>query len=268
MAMAGHRFGIAVMGVAALLGFAAPVAAQVAACAVPVGPKLPDLIMDQQLLASQLFASEESFSPKSCTVVEGVISKPGKQTVLRFNSSTPNVGQADMYIGDPALCPDLFEFSDCHQHLHFKNYTAYRLWTMVGYNVWVTQRDVAAPADSGFNAQLLDQATTSGDLVSGHKQGFCMMDSAKYLAGAGPAQYLSCTSNQGLSVGWEDIYGTGLPDQFIALTGLAEGDYVLENQVNPSHTMPESDYTNNFAAVKFHYTPKKGNTPANVVVIQ
>jgi len=260
--------GLAVMSVAAFLGVAAPVAAQVAACAVPVGPQLPDLIMDKQLLVSQLFASDESFSPKSCAVVEGVVSKQGKHTVLRFNTSTPNVGQADMYIGDPSLCPDLFEFSDCHQHLHFKNYTAYRLWTTVGYDLWVAGRDVTAPADSGLNAQLLEAATTSGDLVSGHKQGFCMMDSAKYLGDAGPAKYFSCTSNQGLSVGWEDVYGTGLPDQFIQMTGMPEGDYVLENQVNPTHTMPESDYTNNFAAVKFHYTPRKGNMPATVQVIQ
>jgi len=260
--------GVVGMGVAAFLSVAAPVAAQVAACAVPIGPQLPDLIMDKQLLASQLFASEESFSPKSCAVEEGVVSKQGKHIVLRFNTSTPNVGQADMYVGDPSLCPDLFEFSDCHQHLHFKNYTAYRLWTTVGYDLWVAQRDVTKPADSGVNAQLLEAATAADDLVSGHKQGFCMMDSAKYLADAGPAKYLSCTSNQGLSVGWEDVYGTGLPDQFIQMTGMPEGDYVLENQVNPAHSMPESDYTNNFAAVKFHYTPRRGNTPASVRLIQ
>jgi hypothetical protein len=197
MAMGGRRLGVAVMGVAALLGAATPVAAQIAACAVQTGPQLPDLIMDKQLLASQLFASEESFSPKSCTVLEGAISKPGKQTVLRFNSSTPNVGRSDLYIGDPSLCPDLFEFSDCHQHLHFKNYTAYRLWTSAGYDLWVAQRDVTAPADSGTNAQLLAAATTAGDLISGHKQGFCMMDSAQYLPNAGPAKYLSCSGNQG-----------------------------------------------------------------------
>lgn len=266
--MGSQRFGVAMMGMAALLCTAAPVAAQVAACAVPTGPNLPDLIMDKQLLASQLFVSEETFSPKSCTVLEGVVSKSGKQTVLRFNSSTPNVGQADMYIGDPALCPQLFEFSDCHQHLHFKNYTAYRLWTATGYDVWVAQRDVNSPADSGTNSQLLAMATTAGDLISGHKQGFCMIDSAQYLAGAGPAKYLSCATNQGLSVGWEDVYGTGLADQFIQITGLAEGDYVLENQVNPTWSLPESNYTNDFAAVRFHYTPRKGNTPATVQVIQ
>jgi hypothetical protein len=55
--MGGRRLGVAVMGVVALLGAATPVAAQIAACAVQTGPQLPDLIMDKQLLASQLFAS-------------------------------------------------------------------------------------------------------------------------------------------------------------------------------------------------------------------
>src|SRR5262249_5937154 len=150
----------------------------------------------------------------SCTVVEGVVDRPGKQTVLRFNSSSPNIGQADMYIGNPAQCPQLFEFSDCHQHLHFKNYTAYRLWTETGYANWVAMRDPGAPADSGINAQLLAAATANGDLISGRKQGFCMVDSAPYPGAPsqpGPAKYLSCSTNQGISVGWEDIYAPQLP---------------------------------------------------------
>jgi hypothetical protein len=245
-------------------------AAQLGPCATPVGPQTPDLISDGQLLKTQMYVSEEQFNANSCAVVEGVVSKPGKQTLLRFNSSTANIGKTDMYIGDPAQCPALFEFSPCHQHLHFKQYAAYRLWTPAGYANWLATRDVNAPADSGTNAQLLAAAVASGDLISGHKQGFCMVDSAPY-PGAnnpGPATYLSCSSNQGISVGWEDIYPPQLPDQFIEISGLAEGSYVLENQVNPNLILPESDYTNNSAAVFLYYTPKHGNQPASVQVIQ
>jgi len=262
-----RKVGVTVLAGLAVLCGTRPAAAQLASCAVPIGARRPDLIMDQRQLATQIFASDENFTSKSCSVVEGVVTKTGKQVVLRFNSSTPNIGQVDMYIGNPAQCPVLFEFSDCHQHLHFKDYTAYRLWSTVGYAVWAAQRDPAAPADSGINAYLLAQATNSGDLISGHKQGFCMVDSTQYLAGAGPAKYFSCTSNQGITVGWEDVYGPQLPDQFIQITGLAEGDYVLENQVNPNQLLPESDYTNNFAAVRIHYTPRRGSTPASVQVL-
>ena len=264
--MRGHQLAAAAVAVAALLSSRAA-SAQVGACAVPQGPALPDLVMDQRLLSTQIFVSEEQYTASSCTVVEGVVTRPGKQVVLRFNSSSANVGQSDMVIGDPSQCPLLFEFSDCHQHLHFRDYSAYRLWTEAGYANWVATRDPNAPANVGNNANILAAATASGDLISGHKQGFCMVDSAQYSASAGPAKFLSCSNNQGISVGWEDVYAPQLPDQFIQITGLAEGTYVLENQVNPDQLLPEANYGNNFAAVRIHYTPRKGNTAATVQVL-
>lgn len=261
-----HSVAAAAVAVAALLS-SRPAFAQVGPCAVPQGPVLPDLVMDQNLLSTQIYVSEEQYTSSSCTVVEGVVSRPGKQVVLRFNSSSANVGQTDMFIGDPSQCPQLFEFSSCHQHLHFRDYTAYRLWTEAGYASWAALRDPSSPANVGVNADLLAAATASGDLISGHKQGFCMVDSAQYSASAGPAKYLSCSNNQGISVGWEDVYAPQLPDQFIQITSLVEGTYVLENQVNPDQLLPEADFSNNFAAVKIHYTPRKGKTPATVEVV-
>jgi hypothetical protein len=92
-------------------------------------------------------------------------------------------------------------------------------------------------------------------------------DAVSRVTGQGSAQYLSCSSNQGVSVGWEDVYAPQLPDQFIQITSLREGTYVLENQVNPDHVLPESNYGNNFAAVKIYYTPRHGNTPGSVQVV-
>ena len=264
--MGARTVGVATMMVTALLWAPRPAAAQVGACAVPTGPQLPNLIVEGHLLPSQLTVTVEKFLPSSCSVVEGV-TKQGKQVILRFNSSTPNVGDTDMFIGDPAQCPTLFEFSDCHQHLHFIDYSAYRIWTVGGYANWVAMRDPGAPTNSGINAQLLASATTSGDLISGHKQGFCMVDSGQYSSNAGPAKYLSCSSNQGISVGWEDIYPPYLPDQFIAISNLSEGDYVLENQVNPNQLLPETQYADNFASVKIHYIQPHGNMPPSVQVI-
>src|SRR5437867_4316317 len=97
---------------AGLLLCARPAAAQLGPCAVPVGPLLPDLIMDQQLLQSQIFVSEEQFNSNDCSVVEGCVTKAGKHTLLRFNSSTANIGQADLVIGDPAQCLALFHLSE------------------------------------------------------------------------------------------------------------------------------------------------------------
>ena len=118
--------------------------------------------------------------------------------------------------------------------------------------------------------ELLAVAVANGELVIGHKQGFCMFDSYHYDPARGPEQkvYMDCASNQGISVGWSDEYGPQLPGQFVQITGVPEGDYVLENQVNPIHALPESDYSNNFAAVKLHYTPKHGKIPGTVEVIE
>ncbi len=252
---------------------AAPALAQVGPCAVPIGPKLPDLIVDPLLLRAQLVLTEESFGPNSCTVHEGCVSAAGTHLLLRFTSSTPNIGQADLFVGDPKQClGDLFRFSECHQHLHFQEYADYRLWTLAGYENWAAQRDLSQPANTGRNAQLLAQARESGELLVGRKQGFCVIDIAPFNEPGGPQpgppRYQSCGSNQGIKVAWADQYVQLLACQFIQMTGVPEGDYVLEDHVNPEQLFPESDYTNNSSAVKFHFKPKQGRFGPVVAVIE
>jgi hypothetical protein len=50
-------------------------------------------------------------------------------------------------------------------------------------------------------------------------------------------------------VGWADIYDSGLPGQWIDVTGVAPGNYTLEVTVNPDHILDEDDYTNNTVTV-------------------
>ena len=244
--------------------------AQLGPCAVPIGPLRPDLIVDRQQLRAQMYLTEETFSAGSCTVIEGCVLSPGTHLLLRFMSSTPNIGQADLVIGDPRLClGDLFRFSECHQHLHFQEYADYRLWTPAGYDKWVARRDLTSPTNSGKNAQLLERARQNGELVVGRKQGFCIIEIAPFKFGdvePPPPMYRSCL-NQGLQVGYADQYVPQLACQFIQMTGVAEGDYVLEDHVNPEQLLPESDYTNNASAVRFHFKPKQGRSGPVVEVI-
>jgi hypothetical protein len=192
------------------------------------------------------------------------VTSPGTHLLLRFTSSTPNIGKADLFVGNPSNClGDLFRFSECHQHLHFQEYADYRLWTAAGFDKWVANRDLTEPTNSRHNARLLEKARKSGELIVGRKQGFCVIDVAPYNnAGTepGPPRYQSCGSNQGIKVGWADQYVQLLACQFIQMTGVAEGDYVLEDHVNPEQLFPESDYTNNSSAVKFHFRPKQGRS--------
>ncbi|HET6892934.1 MAG TPA: lysyl oxidase family protein, partial [Pyrinomonadaceae bacterium] len=83
----------------------------------------------------------------------------------------------------------------------------------------------------------------------------------------GPPRYQSCGSFQGLKVGWADQYHPLLGCQFIQVTGVAEGDYVLEDHVNPEHLFPESNFTNNASAVKIHFKPKQGRSGPSVEIL-
>lgn len=227
--------------------------AQLGPCAVQIGPKLPDLIVNRDKLAAQFHIEETEFPPNSCTVVEGCISGTGKRRLLRFTSNTPNIGEADLFVGDPKNClGSLFRFSECHQHLHFNEYSDYRLWTPAGFQAWTEQRDPNRPVSDPKNAKLLERLRKSGGLVVGRKQGFCVIDVVPFPEGVKnppPPKYLSCSSNQGISVGYADEYHFTLACQFIDITDVPAGDYVLEVEVNPEWLFPESDFTNNSAAI-------------------
>ncbi len=239
--------------------------AQLAECAAPVGPKLPDLIVDREKLANQWHIEETAFAANSCTVVEGCVTGSGERRLLRFTSSTPNIGDADLVIGNPQNClGSLFRFSECHQHLHFQEYADYRLWTPAGYQTWVAERDPNQPTTGPKNAKLLDRLRRSGALVVGRKQGFCVIDVAPYPEfgkNPPPPKYVSCASNQGLSVGYTDEYHFTLGCQFVDITDVAPGEYVLEDEVNPERLFPEKDYTNNSAAITITIAPRTGRTP-------
>lgn len=190
------------------------------------------------------------------------MTNPGTHLLLRFMSSTPNVGKTDLFIGDPTQClGKLFRFSECHQHLHSQEYADYRLWTVPGYAAWVANRDLAQPSNTGINAQLLAAARQNGDLLVGRKQGFCVIDVAPHQfdnTPPGRPRYQSCSSSQGIKVGWADQYVPLLACQFIQMDGVPERDYVLEDHVNAEHLLPESDFTNNSSAAQFHFKPKQG----------
>src|SRR5258708_13930818 len=149
-----------------------PVRAQQGSCATQIGPKMPDLIVDQAVLGAQMFVTEETFGGSTCTVKEGCVTSPGKHLLLRVNGSTANVGKADLVIGNPGSCGNLFIFDDCHQHYHFQQFAVYRVWTLDGYDTWVANRDLTISADAGINAQLIALALSSGELMSTRKQGF------------------------------------------------------------------------------------------------
>ena len=91
---------------------------------------LPNLIVRQDILAHNWIVRNENLLATFCSVQEGEVT-PGEHTLLRFSVSTPNIGTADLDLGDPnahvAANDGLYEFATCHHHFHFRHYALYQL---------------------------------------------------------------------------------------------------------------------------------------------
>jgi hypothetical protein len=145
---------------------------------------------------------------------------------VHFALSTYNVGTADLVLGDPG-CPDceehpgptctneLFECSPLagHGHPHFTKYAIYEI---------LPAPDAPAAA-------------------AGHKQSFCLEDT---ICPDRPKVY-DCF-NQGLQLGCQDLYPPfALGCQYVDVTDLPGGRYLLRTTVNYAHLLEESNYDNN-----------------------
>ncbi|MDQ3913931.1 MAG: lysyl oxidase family protein [Actinomycetota bacterium] len=165
---------------------------------------------------------------------------PPSRKVLRFTYTTPNFGDGDLIVGRPEDHPEWFEFGECHGHYHFREYADYRLWTPDQYAQYEALRQENPDLKA---AEVLAQNPGLQPVV-GEKRGFCVIDIWFYAIA--PPKYLVCDF-QGISTGWADEYYEDLDSQFIDITGVAPGTYVLEAEVNSEWAFEESDYTNNRA---------------------
>ena len=235
-------------------------------CADPRG--CPDLTIDPGILSARnsTIVQMHTFAPTDCAVVEGM-ALAGTRRLLLFSTQSNNRGPGAVVLGNPADHPDWFEFATCHGHYHIKDYADYRLWTPAGYAQWKALR---AASPGACAAQVLgDNPSLLSQLVKGNKLGLCFFDvvmmgqprgSTELCPGTlDPQTYLDCDF-AGLGVCWADIYEAGLfgtvDGQWIDITGLADGDYVLENESNATHLITEADYGNNSTAIRLRIKGK------------
>ena len=188
---------------------------------------LPNITINAARVQATVVFHTQQFKPNDCAVVEGCVSGTGKRKLMRFDVQTPNIGAADLYLGSPINNP-LFVFSPCHGHYHLLGYALYDLLNVNGTPVVV-----------------------NGHNVVGHKQAFCLLDSVQINPSAGPPKY-TC-SNQGISAGWSDVYDASLDCQWIDVTGVQPGNYLLRVTINGglngAHVFAESDYSDNTVIV-------------------
>jgi hypothetical protein len=213
----------------------------------------PNLIVRSDVLGSQWVVRDENIPATACSAIEGEVT-PGLRTIVRFTVMTPNIGNQDIFVGDPndhvAADDGLFEFATCHNHYHFRHYALY---------------------------ELVDPRT--GQVWRAAKRGFCMLDTDPVptsIGGVPPrdGKFKSCGAigipgNQGITAGWADTYRFTLAGQYFVLDGgdgqpvVPPGDYMIRITVNPPftaqageacpnvdpqgfcHQLPESNYSDN-----------------------
>lgn len=168
----------------------------------------PDLTVDPIRLKSQLNVIDRYFDPANasdrCAYEEGAVGGYGWRRLMVFDVVIVNAGGGDLVVGDrsdPANpYAGAFYFDPCHGHYHLAGFSEYRLLYQ-----------------DGNAAQV------------GRKQGFCFEDSFKYTDH--PSNGYHC-GYQGITSGWGDWYYKQLPGQWIDVTGVPEGNYLLEVEIN------------------------------------
>jgi hypothetical protein len=185
---------------------------------------LPDLIVDRDRMASDLAIEIRDYAADACELdpQEDCIGGPGTRKLLRFAVETPNVGNADLVLGQPSPTNDQFVYSSCHDHYHFEGYAEFRL------------------VDADGN-----------DVALGHKQAFCLLDTGVYLTGdptVSQDRKYWCGS-QGIQRGWSDVYHTRLGCQFIDITDTPPGSYTLRVELNGARGLEELRYDNNLREI-------------------
>jgi hypothetical protein len=121
-----------------------------------------------------------------------------------------------------------FEYVDAHNHWHYDSFSLYQVWRV------------------GAEGQPLEVVASSG------KVSYCVRDSdpieeldpSRTAPSGAPDRpgYLSCGSSlQGLSPGWVDTYLVNTPGQYVDISGLPEGDYLLVSTVDPENLLIETN---------------------------
>ena len=193
----------------------------------------PDFTVDPQRFVAQMEIVDRLFETGDCELEEGTVGGTGYRRLLRFDTVIINSGDGDLVLGDPSdpnnPYHDNFFFAECHGHYHNEGFADYKLLNPDG--------SVATP---------------------GHKQAFCLEDNLRYSNDTGKRQFVTC-SYQGLSSGYGDWYYKQLSGQWIDITGVPEGDYIVEVTVNAIGLFDEGEnrYPNTVTAPVHVPNPRK-----------
>uniref|UniRef100_A0A3Q4H9N4 Lysyl oxidase homolog n=1 Tax=Neolamprologus brichardi TaxID=32507 RepID=A0A3Q4H9N4_NEOBR len=192
---------------------------------------LPDLVPDPYYIQAASYVQRAQMYALRCAAEENCLSSSAYhpsvsdldyRVLLRFPQRVKNQGTADFL---PVRPRHEWEWHSCHQHYH--------------------------SMEAFSNYDLLD-VSTGLKVAEGHKASFCLEDTS---CDAGVRRRFACTTHtQGLSPGCYDTYHANIDCQWIDITDVPPGNYILKVTVNPSHLVEESDFSNNEAQCEVRYT--------------
>ncbi|XP_042335892.1 protein-lysine 6-oxidase-like [Sceloporus undulatus] len=192
---------------------------------------LPDLIPDPYFIQAATYIQRVQLYALECAAEENCLARsayrPGVSRIsyrvlLRFPQRVKNQGTADFL---PVKPQHAWEWHSCHQHFH--------------------------SMDAFSNYDLLD-AVSHKKVAEGHKASFCLEDTT---CDAGVRRRYACTAHtQGLGPGCYDTYNANIDCQWIDITDVPPGKYILKVTVNPDSLVEESDFTNNIVRCDITYT--------------
>ncbi|MBI1788070.1 MAG: hypothetical protein HYR60_11045 [Acidobacteria bacterium] len=265
----------------------------------PARRLLPDLAVRPQrnLSFDPVGIFFDNISAQYPTCYESEVQEEGARLCLRFDQTLANTGEGPMELrfaipsGLPAPpvtnayqrlywsdSPAHFEerlagqmeFHQAHGHYHFKSFGLSSLWSVDNAGNFAG----SAPLRQHHGVRPVGAHLTR----TGRKVSFCLADvmiDAWARKGDGPRTYNApdCLDPaftqggydhfvQGINRGWADVYDWYLPDQYIDISGVADGVYILQTIADPDGRLVEADKSNNCGSVYIRLSNLASNTPA------
>lgn len=230
--------------------------------ATPVRDLLPDLVAlppRHATFSTGTYLVSDAVLPTSCYPEETI--EDDAQRCLRFDQILANVGNGPFELRyemsdaatDQRLVQRVFrtdgswfdrpagsyDFHPTHAHFHYRNFAVSKLWASDEQGRRIGDKPVQEGDKNGFCVVDIENIWFGGHGDAARSYYFPQCDAPAEIDPSSPVL------RQGMSVGWADVYNWFLPDQYIEVTGIPDGYYLLETIADIDELVLEANENNN-----------------------